>query len=68
MRNVTPPHNMIGSYCDICDTAPAGTWFLSYLCELGFINADDGVYYGHVTGKIKEKFLGLKKKHSYLLK
>lgn len=45
--------------CHQCDPSDAGTWFLSYLAELGYIDNVDDVYGGTATGDTKQGFLGL---------
>lgn len=44
--------------CRQCDTTNAGTWFLSYISDIGYINNDD-VFQGCVTGTTRKNFLGL---------
>lgn len=34
----------------------AGTWFLSYLCEIGIIENNDTVQHNYVTGKLMKDF------------
>jgi len=41
-------------------TTDAGIWFLSYLCELGYIEQEDDVYSGCVFGSSRKDFMGLK--------
>ena len=40
------------------DAGEAGTWFLSYLSEIGYIDTDD-VYDGCVFGTVSKQFVGL---------
>ena len=37
----------------------SGTWFLSYLCEIGVIKNDDTVEFNCVTGKLLKEYFGL---------
>lgn len=38
-----------------------GTWFLSYLCEMGVIKQGDDVYRGTVSGTLLKTFCGIPK-------
>lgn len=48
--------------CQKCDTTSAGTWCLSYLASLGYINNDDDIRMGYVHGTSGRKFMGLPNK------
>lgn len=48
-----------GGYCEKCDTSPAGTWALSWLSELGYIDNDDTIQNGCAYGSSDNNFLGL---------
>lgn len=52
-------HNLFRGVCKDCDTSAAGTWFLSYLSSLGFINNDDTIQNGYVYGTTNKNFLGI---------
>ena len=41
----------------------AGTWFLSYLCEIGVIKNDDTVQHDYVTGTLQKDFWDIPKGH-----
>ena len=41
-------------------TSTAGTWFLSYICEMGIIRADD-IFNNHVHGKLMKDYWGIPK-------
>jgi len=40
-------------------TEQAGVWFLSYLCEAGYIKNQDDIFSGFVDGPVMKEFAGL---------
>jgi hypothetical protein len=48
-----------GQVCRKCDPRNAGTWFLSYLAELGYIRNNDFIDNGWIDGTTQRDFLGL---------
>lgn len=46
------------------DNSNSGIWFLSYLCEIGFIENDDHIDCSFVYGKVLKSFCNIPAGHS----